>query len=504
MANSLRKTIAKNFSVLLAAQIISMICSTVFVIMCARYLGDVRFGKYAFAGSFAMMFSSLGTLNLHAKAARDVAQDRSRTLKYLSNLVPLTIILGGIVSVLSVITLLLMRRPTDLTILTIIFSGTIIFQIMTTGLRWWFQAYQKLEYEALLVSVVSPLKLCLGLLVFALGGGLIPLAGIVVGVNFLVLVLAYSITKRNFSQISWEVDFQFWRKFIVKNIPFSLSLIFASIFGNIDKILLSMMKGDAVTGWYGAASQTLTPVKMIPGIFSMAMLPVFAEYYVTHKKDFNRLIEKSIRYMLIIVFPLAIAISLLAEKIMLLLFGPEFINGASALSILAWAAAATFVNMTVGKAIIGAGQEKLNAVFCGIGLAINLSLNFLLIPSLAHVGASISILAAEGTITLLVLTWACRRAALNIQIVSHLIKPAFATLSMGICIYLFRNYNLWLLIFLGTGIYFACLYLLKVFTEEEKTLMKRVLCVPRRRNLAEKINSSLKEEEFFLSLKKGG
>jgi len=475
MTNSLRNTIAKNFSALLAAQIISMICSTAFVIMCARYLGDVRFGKYAFAASFAVMFSSLGTLNLQAKAARDVAQNHSRNRKYLCNLMPLSVVLGIAAFALSAMTLLLMKRPTDLTIFTIIFGGTIIFQIMTAGLRWWFQAYQKLEYEALLVSVLSPLKLCLALVVFALGGGLIPLAGIVVAANFLVLLLAYSIIKKNFHHITWEIDFQFWRKFIVKNIPFTLSLIFAAIFGNIDKILLSMMKGDAVTGWYSAASQTLAPMRVIPAIFSMAMLPVFAEYYVMRKKDFNQLIEKSIRYMLIIVFPLTIAVTLLADKIMLLLFGAEFVNGAEALSILTWAAAATFINMTVGKAIIGAGQEKLNATFCGIGLTVNIFLNFMLIPSLAHVGASISILAAEGSISLLVLIWAYRRAALNIKMVSNLIRPFSAALIMGICLHFFRNSSLWLLVSLGLGVYVSFLFLLKAFTQEEKAVMKRIM-----------------------------
>jgi len=236
-----------------------------------------------------------------------------------------------------------------------------------------------------------------------------------------------------------------------------------------------MMKGDAVTGWYGAASQALTPIRAIPGIFSMVMLPVFAERYVTHKKDYSRLIEKSLRYVLIIAFPLAIGVTLLSEKIMLLLFGPKFVNGAGALSILTWAIVAAFINMTVGKAIIGAGREKLSATFCGIGLVVNILLNFLLIPTLAHVGASISILAAEGTIALLSLTWAYRRAALNIQTVNNLIKPAFSALSMGICIYLLRNHNLLLLIFLGTGLYLGCLYLLQVFTEEEKALMKRLL-----------------------------
>jgi len=473
--NSGKKTIAKNFSVMLGAQAFSMICSTLFVILCARYLGDVRFGKYAFAASFALMFSTLGTLNLQAKAARDVAQDRTKALKYLSNLVPLTTVLAIIIFGLSVLSLLLMRRPMELTIITMILGGTIIFQIMTAGLRWWFQAYQKLEYEALLISVLSPAKLGLGLLVFALGGGLIPLAGIVVGANFLVLSVAYSITKKHFHHTAWEIDLKFWNKFMTKNVPFTLAIIFAAIFGNIDKILLSLMKGDAVTGWYSAASQALIPMRVIPSIFSMAMLPVFAEYYVVHKTDFNRLIQKSLRYMLIIVFPLAISVTLLAEKIMLLLFGAEFVNGAAALSILAWAAAATFINMTVGKAIIGAGQEKLNATFCGIGLLVNVFLNFALIPPLAHVGASISILAAEGTISLLVLTWAYKRAALNIRVFRNLLRPLSAALIMGACIYLVRDYSLWLLAPLGAGVYFGCLHTLKVLPEDEKALIKRIL-----------------------------
>jgi O-antigen/teichoic acid export membrane protein len=387
----------------------------------------------------------------------------------------LTVLLGVAVFGLSTVILLLMKRPSDLTIFTMIFSGTIILQIMTAGLRWWFQAYQKLEYEALLVSVLSPLKLCLGIVVFTLGGGLASLAGIVVGANLSVLVLAYYVTKRNFSHIRWEVDLEFWRVFILKNIPFTLSLVFAAIFGNIDKILLSLMKGDAVTGWYGAANQVLIPMRAIPGAFSLAILPAFAERYVNHKKDFNRLLEKSLRMMLIIVAPLAITVTLLSDKIMLLLFGPEFVNGAVALSILTWAAAATFINMTVGKAILGAGQERLNATFCGIGLAINVFLNFMLIPGLGHVGASISILGAEGSISLLVLIWANRKAAFNIGLVAGLVKPISAALLVGICIWFLRNSSLWLLVPLAIGAYVGFLFLLKAFTEEEKALMKRII-----------------------------
>jgi len=129
----------------------------------------------------------------------------------------------------------------------------------------------------------------------------------------------------------------------------------------------------------------------------------------------------------------------------------------------------------MGKAIIGAGQEKINATFCGIGLGVSIILNFVLIPGLAHVGASISILATEGAITILVLGWAFRKKALNSQMFHNLLKPLSAALIMGVFIFFLRHHHLGILAFVGFGIYFGCLCLLKVFTEKEKELIRRVL-----------------------------
>jgi O-antigen/teichoic acid export membrane protein len=175
-----------------------------------------------------------------------------------------------------------------------------------------------------------------------------------------------------------------------------------------------------------------------------------------------------------IALPLAVGVTLLADKIMLALFGPEFVEGAPALRILIWAAGFTFLGPTIGKAIIGAGEEKLSAVYCGIAMAINLALNVLLIPSLAHVGSAISILAAEGVTAGLVLMWTYQRGMLKVP-AADIIRLVAATLVMGAFTYLLRRFNLWLLVSASGVVYFLSLVLLNGFSKEDRLALRRIV-----------------------------
>ena len=440
MLLALAKNIVRNTRLLVATQAISMICSILFNILCARYLGKVGFGKYIFAWSFVSIFIALGTLNVPAKAARDVARDFSRSETYLSNLPVLGSVLSIVVFLVSVLILLLMQRDHDLTLITILFSGVTIFQIATACLSWWFQAYQELHYEALLVVSLSVAKLLLAIVVILLKGGLIALVLITVVANCVVLILCYCITTHRFSELRWRVDIRFVGRFILQNVPFALSVAFASVYGNIDKILLSMLKGDAVTGLYGAANQILIPIKVIPGALSLAILPVFSQLYGTDRRHFDRLLRSLLRYVLLIAFPMAIAFTALAREIIIVLFGEAFVDGSLVLTIAAWGAVAIFLNVTLGKAVLAAGEERLNAVFCGVGLLINIILNLILIPRFAHIGAAASNLAAEGIISVLVLYWAYRKSALkNFSFWQNILKPFLAAAAMGAFIYPFKS-----------------------------------------------------------------
>ena len=75
------QTIAKNTGALALAQIITMVLGLVLVIFIARFLGDVEFGKLAFAQSFTGILVIFADVGLSVLTVREVARNKSQASK---------------------------------------------------------------------------------------------------------------------------------------------------------------------------------------------------------------------------------------------------------------------------------------------------------------------------------------------------------------------------------------------------------------------------------------
>ena len=60
-----------------------------------------------------------------------------------------------------------------------------------------------------------------------------------------------------------------------------------------------------------------------------------------------------------------------------------------------------FLNYGLTHFLIGLHLTRLNALFCGVCLLVNVTANFLLIPSLGATGAALSLLITEGLLMIL-------------------------------------------------------------------------------------------------------
>ena len=84
MSNTMNRFVGvtRNIAIMSVGIFVNKATGTVLFIVFARYLGEVGFGRYAFATLFAV----LSDLGLSTLAVRAVAQDRALTAKYLDNI----------------------------------------------------------------------------------------------------------------------------------------------------------------------------------------------------------------------------------------------------------------------------------------------------------------------------------------------------------------------------------------------------------------------------------
>ncbi|MCK5387080.1 MAG: flippase, partial [Gammaproteobacteria bacterium] len=254
------------------------------IILIARNLGDVTFGKYSFTFAFTSLFVVFADFGLSTLTIREIARNREYAGKYLGNISLIKLLLSIITGIFIVISINLLDYPSD-TILAVYFAGAyVIVNSFNQFLRAFFRAFEKMEYEAvtriterilLFIAVASMLHF---------GYGLVP----IISVFFIVSVFNFFVTivlvLKRFVKPSYEIDLKFCRGIIKEAIPFSLAIAFSAIYFRIDTVMLSLMQSDNVVGWYSAAYQILEGGTMLSVSFVSAIFPFFSKMHNNNEK----------------------------------------------------------------------------------------------------------------------------------------------------------------------------------------------------------------------------
>jgi len=468
--------IAKNTGVLLISQIASYILGFFYIMYTARYLGAEGFGILSFALAFTGIFGVFSDLGLQQLTIREVARDRSLASKYLGNVAIMKIILVVITFGLIAITINLLGYPEQTIKVVYLIALSVIFGAFSGMFYSIFQAYEKMEYQSVGHILSSILMLSGALFAISQGFGVVGFASIYFLVSAIALGYSFAVCTWKFVLPKIELDWGFWKPTIKEALPFGLTGTFITIYLWIDSVMLSLMKGDEVVGWYNAAYRLVLILLFIPIAFNSAVFPLMSRFYVSSKNSLNFMFEKHFKYMLILGFPIGVGITLLADKIILLIFGAEYIPSIIALQILTWAMVLIFARTAFERVLESANQQIIvTEVFGGCAL-LNVILNIILIPKYSYIGAAVATLITDFAVFALIFVWSLKigYSISNKQLIEVISKVIAASLVMSVFIGYFRDQNLLILVFTATIIYFGLILLIKGLDKDDIRLLKNL------------------------------
>jgi O-antigen/teichoic acid export membrane protein len=239
--------------------------------------------------------------------------------------------------------------------------------------------------------------------------------------------------------------------------------------------MLSFLKDEAAVGWYNAACTLSITIFTLVGVgFARALSPSIARTYVFDSSIYSALIERAVRYSVMLLVPVGVGITLLAHKIIAIVFGPQFANSASALQLLIWSSILFFLNFFYLHVLEVTGRQKKATILLGIGAAATIALNLLLIPKFSFMGAAIASLITQ---------LACLIAACYVigktnhmkRLAHFTLKPVIASVPMAVVVFFLSNLHAIPLVLLAAFLYFLALYLIRGITKEDrKTLLDSI------------------------------
>jgi len=459
------RRIVRNTSLLILSQGAYFVSGIVVMTFAARILGVADFGGFMFATSLVAFIEIFTNLGINLYSVKEISKNRSKVSTYWSNVLLIKIGLA-LFSIIAIIGISYYYNFEPLYIIIILavsqfFNSIVIFNNAV------FQAFEKMQFQ-LYVTIVEKVLLTVFTIMFLLAGlGIYGLAWLFFFTRIISLIFSLIQYNTNISPIRLIVDKSFLRETVLNTIPYAIFMVMGTIYFQLDSILLSYFCGNTEVGYYQAALRLVVVILLIPDIITKSLLPVMSQYFKSSTDKLHQLFDISLKYMTIIAIPLSVSVYLLAEPIILFLFGAEYLKSIIVLEVLSWVILLRFIGYILGVYFTVINKQIIRTYIVTIAAIISVILNIILIPRYGFWGASLTNLISNIFVFisyLLIIQMKIKK----INLVDTFLKPVIAIFTGIVVIRLVNNIiNPLLIPALITTIYIAILIFNKSLNTRE-------------------------------------
>jgi O-antigen/teichoic acid export membrane protein len=313
------------------------------------------------------------------------------------------------------------------------------------------------------------LRAVFGALVLIAGFGLIGLAATSLAINMLTSLILWRFASRT-SIATHAHDARPSMVWIRESWPLFVNQLLQGLFFKVDALLLPILAGAAAGGVYAAAYKVSEGAGIVSSSFTLALFP-----RLSRAGDLSHAYRLALRILLQLAFPLAAGVALLAEPIVAVVGGPEYLpDSAIALAILICYLPLSYANGLAQYVLIAAGRQRMLTGAFLAALAFNLVANLLLIPRFSYVGAAWVTVASE-VVLLVPFHLVAAKIAPAVSPIREARTPLLATLLMAPVVWWLRDaIHPLAAAMAGLAIYPLALWSLGGIDPDEFRLLRRV------------------------------
>jgi O-antigen/teichoic acid export membrane protein len=398
-------TAAKGGGIVFAGVMFNYASRFVIGILLARFLGAEQFGLYNLALTAATVTAGLALLGLQSAMVRYVSFFASQrdtaglwgTLQIGLGLPMILSVLmgGGLYALAGPIAERLFHEPRLASLLRL---GSLIVPFLTLSdiIAAATRGFKKMQYTVIAQNIAQPMIRLVLIVTLAIIG--LNAAGALAAFGLTVMIvsvlLLYFLNKLFSLKHPLRTAGRNLREMLSFSLPVYLSDLIRTFGGNLQTVLLGTLNTITSVGIFTAASQVNLVGRLFHRSIVTASMPIVSELYSQGEREqMGRFYQTMTKWTFTANLPLFLILLMFPVPI-LSIFGGSFVDGATALSILAWA---NLVN--VGTGICGvlldmSGNTSLKLANSIVTTVLTLGLNILLIPRWGLMGAATAALAA--------------------------------------------------------------------------------------------------------------
>ncbi len=394
-APSSRRTLA-DISVQVVGRALNLIAGVVVTVVITRALGEEDFGRWATVFAILQIATYLGDFGLEQVAVRRAAADPGHEREWVGGLLSLRLAVALPLTLLCAGAQLWIADTSEMRAAGLLLCGTQLLAALSAT-RATFQLRTRNDLTILVLSVNSALW-TVGVLALASGdGGMVGYALAFVAAAAVSTLLGVTLAVR-LARPRLRGSRGMWPELLRVGAPLALASVMMTAYLRIDQVLLFELVGSRDAGLYGAIYRILDSAQFLPGAVMTTLFPVLAAAWPSDMEKARRLAASTAEYLAMLSLPVLGFTIVASEPIVLLLFGPGFIDAAPALPVLMGALVAISLAFLAGHLVLVLDLQRRFVRYAAAGLVFNVVLNLLLIPSYGFMAAAWITLGTEALV----------------------------------------------------------------------------------------------------------
>lgn len=376
-------------------KIITMLFSVVVTSIVARYLGVEQYGLVNYIISTVMLFTSFSTLGMERITIKDIIERKDSEEKILGTSLYIRIIGGTILLIISQITIYVLNENDILAqILGFIVGTSMLFRSFEV-IEYYLQSQMKQKTIAIIRFCATTIISVLRILVVVYNLGIIGFTATYL-VESVVVAILLQIWYKKHIKLKPKFNIDYAKKLLKRCWYVALSGLMVTLYMRIDQVMLGTMLNSKIeNGIYSAAVRIAEIWYFIPTAIVAAFQPIIVLSKRKNQVQYDKNMQRLYDVISIVGIAFAIGISIFGELAVQILYGEKYYGAIEVLKISVWAGLFATLGTARSVWLVCENLQKYTLIYTITGCIINISLNYILIPSIGARGAAIATLIAQ-------------------------------------------------------------------------------------------------------------
>lgn len=384
------------------------------VILITRFLGAREFGVFAIIFSYYGIFKTVSIFGIDYFLVREISKDAQKAGYYLKN----SFILGIIFSAASICFMNFFLYVNNYSFLVraagLALSLALLPDSFIAYTEAVFIAFRRNNYILFVVCLRGILYVIFTAIVIYVYGSIF---FVIIGRFIIVLIgllINLRITDKLLFRISLPLNADVF--FSIFKISFVIALIgiVNNIFMATDVIVLSRIKEEADVGLYSAAYKFINIIAFFLDSVAITLLPVLSRMRKKYFNGIRGIVKTFFRYFMPSSILIAILVCFSSRRLILLIFGEQFIDSSLILNILIWAVFFRGSSLVLGKALFAVNMQNYDFFAHMAACIVNLFLSIYFTLQWGYIGTAVATFVSYGVLFFIqysIFNWFCRADA---------------------------------------------------------------------------------------------